>query len=125
MQSSSLTMDKRRRTFVRFLGEIKHALNQALAEEFKERKLTRKHMADILGVDKSFITKKLMGESNMTIETLADLAFALDRPIKISLPSRHANALSNSHPGMATLETSTPGNLPLNKSDPITFATTT
>jgi transcriptional regulator with XRE-family HTH domain len=77
------------------MGEIRHALNQALSEEFSTRKLTRKHIADILEVDKSFITKKFSGEGNMTLETLADLAFALDRPVKVTLPSRAPAVRSN------------------------------
>lgn len=77
------------------MGDIKHALNQALAEEFAARKLTRKHIADLLEVDKSFVTKKFTGEGNMTLETLADLAFALDRSVKITLSPRKIAAQSN------------------------------
>ena len=93
MTSSSL--DLRRRTYVRLIGEIQHALNDALAEEFARRGLTRTQMADILHTNKSFVTRKLSGVSNMTLETLADLAFALDRAIKIQLISRAPVAGAN------------------------------
>ncbi len=95
MRSSELTLGKRRRTYVRLIGEIRHALNQALAEENARRGLTRADIARLLGKNKSVITRKLTGTSNMTLETLADLAFALDRPVKVELPSRHAAVGSN------------------------------
>lgn len=88
MKSSNLHISKRRRTFSRFLGQIQHALNQALDEEHVKRGLTRAEMASSIRRDKAFITKKLTGVSNMNLETLSDLAFSLDRDIRISLPER-------------------------------------
>ena len=95
MKSSSPHISKRRRTFVRFLGEIQHALLEALGEEHRKRGLTRAEIGRLIGRDKSFVTRKLSGESNMTLQTLADLAFALDRPVKVTLPSRAAGVGSN------------------------------
>ena len=46
-------------------------------------------MATLLMKSKSFISRKMNGTSNMTLETLADLAFALDRAVEIRLRSRH------------------------------------
>lgn len=86
-QSSSLHIDKRRRVYVRLIGDIRHALNQAFVEEHDARGLTRTEIADLLGTSKSFVTRKLTGTSNMTIETLADLAFALERRVRINLSS--------------------------------------
>lgn len=86
MTSSSL--DARKRTYVRLIGEIQHALHQALVEEFEKRQLTRTGMAEALNTDKSFVTRKLNGTSNMTLETLADLAYALDRAVRVQLVSR-------------------------------------
>src|SRR5687767_12811512 len=88
MKTRSFRIDKRRRSYLRLIGEIKHALAQALAEEHAERGLTMAEMARTLDVDRSHISRKLSGETNMTLETLADLAYALDRPVKVSLPSR-------------------------------------
>ena len=86
--SSKLRLDKRRRTYVRLLGDIQHALNKALEEENAKRGLTRAEIARVIGRNKSFVTRKLNGSSNMTLETFADLAFALDRPARVSLPER-------------------------------------
>lgn len=86
--STASSASARRRTFVRLIGEIRHALNQALTEEYEARGLTKADIARDLGKDKSFVTKKLGGTSNMTLETLADLAFAMNRPVKIQMPAR-------------------------------------
>lgn len=100
MPFSKISIDKRRRTFVRLIGDIHNKLNQALAEEYERRQLTRTEMADMLGTNKSFVTRKLNGTSNMTLETLADLAFALDRVVKVQLISRTSSETSNQQPYM-------------------------
>ena len=105
MMSSRLSLDKRRRTYVRMIGEIQHELQNAFAQEAEKRKITRKDIADILGKDKSFVTRKFSGSTNMTLETLADLAFALDRRVKISLATCSAAAGANATSG--TPKTST------------------
>jgi len=95
--SFSLNTTPRRRSYVRLIGEIQRALNSALEEENAKRGLTRTMIADILGKNKSVITRKFAGSGNMTLETLADLAYALNRPVKVSLPSRDTAPMSN-HP---------------------------
>lgn len=80
------TVDKRRQAYIRLLGEIARALNKALDEEHAQRGLTQADIARMLGKQKSFVSRKLSGDSNMTLETLADLAYALDRPVRITLP---------------------------------------
>jgi transcriptional regulator with XRE-family HTH domain len=52
-------------------------------------------IAKILGVGRSAISRKFDGRHNMTLETLADLAFALDRPVRIELPERISVERSN------------------------------
>ncbi len=95
MTSSNFAISKRRRTFIRLIGQIHDALNAALEEEHKLTGLTRADIAKTLGLNRSFITRKFTGADNMTIETLADLAFALNRPVEVRLPSRHANVNAN------------------------------
>jgi hypothetical protein len=96
MTSSRLHIPKRRRVFSRFLGKIQHAILEALAEEHEKRGLTRAEIARILETDKGSITKKLNGTRNMTIETIADFAFAMGRDdIQISFASRAMAAGSN------------------------------
>jgi len=61
MKSSNPHVSKRRRTFLRLLGEIQHALLDALDEERRERRLTRTEIARVIGKNKSFVTRKLNG----------------------------------------------------------------
>src|SRR6266567_2655685 len=68
--SSSLRVGDREKSYSRLIGEIQHALNQALSEEHAVRGLTKAQIAAILGKNKSFVTRKLSGASNMTLETL-------------------------------------------------------
>ena len=99
MTSASPRLDKRRRTYVRLVGEIHHALNQALGEEKEKRGLNMTKIAKALGIGRSAVSRKFDGRHNMTLETLADLAFALDRPVKVTLPERiPAAAGSNQSP---------------------------
>jgi transcriptional regulator with XRE-family HTH domain len=95
MTSASPRVDKRRRTYSRLLGEIHHALNAALNEEKVKRGLNMTKIGKLLGLGRSAISKKFDGRHNMTLETLADLAFALDRPVKIFLPERSSIELTN------------------------------
>lgn len=103
-------IDKRRQTYIRLLSEIAHALNKALEEEHAQRGLTQADIARTLGKQKSFVSRKLSGDTNMTLETLADLAYALDRPVRVSLPSREPAFGQNFSPrfkvGGGTAETS-------------------
>jgi hypothetical protein len=101
--SFSLNVSPRRKAYVRLIGDIQRALNLALAEEHSKRGLTRKMIADLLGKNKSVITRKFSGSGNMTLETLADLAYALDRPVKVGFPARPLTPGSNSlSPGPQT-----------------------
>jgi transcriptional regulator with XRE-family HTH domain len=95
MPSSDLKIEKRRRTYVRLIGQIHHALNDALREEHERRGLTQTGMAEALDMSKSFVSRKMNGTSNMTLETLADLAFALDRAVSVNLRARTAPAGTN------------------------------
>jgi transcriptional regulator with XRE-family HTH domain len=88
------------------IGTIQHALHQALAEEQGRTGLTQSGMAGILDVSKSFVSRKMNGTSNMTLETLADLAFALDRVVKVELLSRVAPLGSNHAVDTASYELS-------------------
>ncbi len=80
----------RRRSFVRLVEHLQQELLTAYEEERVRHRLTRKKMADLLGCDKQALARHLNITSNMTLETLADLAYALNRPVRISLPSRDA-----------------------------------
>lgn len=97
MTSASPRLERPRKTYVRLIGKLFHVLNQALSEEKAERGLNKTEIAKILGVGRSAISKKFDGRQNLTFETLAALADAMDRDVDIALPKKvRANAGSNS-----------------------------
>ncbi|MDP1837843.1 MAG: helix-turn-helix transcriptional regulator [Reyranella sp.] len=116
MTSAKISVDKRRRSYVRLVGDIHHALNQALTEEHAKRGLTKSRISKLLNVGRSAITKQLSGSNNMTLETLADLAHALDREVKVSLPERMVVQQSNqvSEPVRKAIVSETEARRPLN-----------
>lgn len=95
MTSFNFSVAKRRRTYVRLIGDIREQLHKSLDEENAARQLTQQGMADALNTSKSFISRKMNGTSNMTLETLADLAYALDRVVNVELRSRLPKLGSN------------------------------
>jgi len=83
----------RRRTFSRLVGDIHQELARVMT---KKPSVTKAEIARRLGVDRSLVTRRLNGTSNMTLETLADLAWAMDQKIEIRLSDRAKTAFSNS-----------------------------
>ncbi|MBF0175896.1 MAG: helix-turn-helix transcriptional regulator [Magnetococcales bacterium] len=49
----------------------------------KENGITRAELADRLGKSESFVSQVLSGHRNMTLETLADIAYTLDLKVKV------------------------------------------
>jgi|GEM_PF-1742836 len=84
--------DARRRQYTRLIAELRSALLTALAEEQTENRLTRKKIADVLGKDKASITRILTTQSNITMQTLSDLAYAMNRKPHITLVRADAAA---------------------------------
>lgn len=52
--------------------------------------MTKADLAAKLGVSRPRISKLLDGSANMTLRTLADIAFELGKRVTINLPDRHA-----------------------------------
>jgi transcriptional regulator with XRE-family HTH domain len=66
--------------------EVLDELNGALREEQQRHGLTKARIAERLGIHRSEVTKLLNGQRrNMTMESIAALAWALDRDIDFRL----------------------------------------
>ncbi len=89
MTSFNLKIDPRRQKFVRGVSDAHVAIERAISEEG----LTRSAIAELLGVNKAVVTRALNGTSNITLKTITDLAWALDREFVIDLvrPSEFGN----------------------------------
>jgi transcriptional regulator with XRE-family HTH domain len=74
----------RSRTAGRLMGRIRRELLKAVTEE-KQAGLTQQELARRLESGRSNINRQLSGEAEITLRSLADLAWALDREITFEL----------------------------------------
>lgn len=75
----------RRRAFARLLGDIQQELARVMADT---PRVSKAEIARRLGINRSLVTRRLNGTSNMTLESLSDLAWALDQRVIVRLEDR-------------------------------------
>jgi hypothetical protein len=75
---------ERSRTAGRFIGRVRRELLRAVTEE-KQAGLTQQELARRLESRRSNINRQLSGEAEITLRSLADFAWALDREITFEL----------------------------------------
>lgn len=85
MQSFRTKIDARRQTFLVLVGEIERQLREAYDRKFRAQKATQSSLADKLGINRSAVNRRLSGRTNMTLETLADMVWALDQSISVKI----------------------------------------
>jgi transcriptional regulator with XRE-family HTH domain len=56
---------------------------ELISELMHERGLTRAELARLIGKSRAFVTQVLAGNRNMTLRTLADLAYALSARVNV------------------------------------------
>ena len=56
---------------------------ELISDRMQEKKVSRSELAEQIGKSKSFVTQILRGQHNMTLRTLADLAWALDARVHL------------------------------------------
>lgn len=61
------------------------ATAETIWEEMERRNVTKAGLAEMLGKSKAFVTQILSGDRNMTLRTLADIAFALEVQVELRL----------------------------------------
>jgi transcriptional regulator with XRE-family HTH domain len=75
---------ERSRTAGRFIGRVRRELLRAITEE-QRAGLTQQELARRLESRRSNINRQLSGEAEITLRSLADFAWALDREITFEL----------------------------------------
>jgi transcriptional regulator with XRE-family HTH domain len=75
-------------------GEIFRDIRQVLHEKKKDG-FTQKQLAQRLGIDEGLLSRRLKGENDLQLETLADLARGLDCKLEVQV-------VSLSHPKFAS-----------------------
>ncbi len=127
MSSYKIRVDPRRKTFTRLISVIHRELAAALEREGRARNLTQSDVANTLGVNKSAISRRLSGTSNLTLKSISDLAWVLGHDVDFRLVSQRQNMAGANYP-VATapaapkITTSTTGrtaNAPQSPSSPL------
>lgn len=85
-----IDIDPKERAIGRFIGSVRKALMRAAFSE----KVSQQSIAKKLGVNRSVINRILKGEANLTLRSVAEIAwalgweidFALRKPSKASVP---------------------------------------
>lgn len=108
MTSFQFDIGSRARNAGRFIGRVRNELLKALSERKKDGKLSQQELAKKLEVHRSLINRQLSGEANLTLRSLADLAWAMDMEISFELKKAVVEAGQN-QPVNHSVTTSTIG----------------
>ena len=85
MTSFHFDIGGRARHAGRFIGRVRGELLRALSERKSEGGLSQEALARKLDTERALINRQLSGESNLTLRSLADLAWAMDLEISFEL----------------------------------------
>src|SRR4051812_45913100 len=88
MPSFQIAIDPNRRAAARFVGQVRRAIQKALAEEQKRRGLSQSDIARAIGVNRSVINRELKGFKDITLGRVAELAWAMGRAPSFNLDQR-------------------------------------
>lgn len=102
--SYKISVPSRRRKFVRLLTRIHSEIDRAIVREYQATGTTKSDIAGRLAVHKSTITKRLNGNANLTLRSIADLAWALNQDIEFRLTAQDTSR--NLHSDDRTVATS-------------------
>jgi hypothetical protein len=78
-------VDDRRAIYLGLVGSIESQLRDAYAELHDAGSENQSTIATKLGVGRSVVCKRLTGQQNMTIETLADMVWALRKAVAVEI----------------------------------------
>ena len=95
MTSFQFAPSPRKRKVARFITRVRRELQKAFMEEKAARGLTQAKLARTLGSHRSIVCRQLAGSANLTLRTLADYAWALDRDLLFSLEKPSVSVGSN------------------------------
>jgi transcriptional regulator with XRE-family HTH domain len=79
----------------RFIGRVRGELLRALSERKREGGFSQQSLARKLDAERAQINRQLSGEANLTLRSLADLAWAMDLEISFELKKPAAEAGQN------------------------------
>ena len=103
MTSFQFDISSRARNAGRFIGRVRDELLKALSDRRADGKLTQQELARKLDVHRSLVNRQLSGEANLTLRSLADLAWAMDMEISFELKKPTTQAGQNEPVATSTI----------------------
>jgi hypothetical protein len=85
MSFSRQPASNRRQVYLSLAGVIESKLRDAYAKRHRRGLDTQTTIANKLGVNRSAVNRRLIGRANMTIETIADMVWALGQCIDVDI----------------------------------------
>lgn len=79
MPSFQITLTPNKRAAGRFVNSVRRGLQKALAEAQQSNGLTQADIARAIGVNRSVVHRELMGQKDITLGSVAELAWAMGR----------------------------------------------
>lgn len=98
--SYQMPLNARKRKAARFVSKVHKEIQKAFTDAAHEG-MTQRKLAAKLEIDKGALNRRLTGEANLTLRSIADLAWALDADIEFAMrrkpkdPSRNFHVLTS------------------------------
>lgn len=89
--SYQLRIDPKSMKAARFISRLQKAIQKALIASGK----TQQEVAEIIGVDRSVINRRLKGSANITARSISDFAFAFNKDVVIEFVDKDQGRRSN------------------------------
>jgi ribosome-binding protein aMBF1 (putative translation factor) len=90
--SFQMPTNVRGRKVARFIERV----HQAIQTAFVDSGMSQNQLAKKLGVDRSIVNRRLLGHDNLTLKTVAELAWALDHDVVFEFrPADHIDREDN------------------------------
>ncbi|MCE4226952.1 XRE family transcriptional regulator [Methylobacterium sp. C25] len=108
MKSYRFSIGARSQGVGRFIGHVRSELTNALHEERGASSATVQAIADKLQIPRSAVNRQLAGLQHLTLRSVAELAWALDREIVFEVRRPQTFAGQNDLPDVSTLASPAP-----------------
>lgn len=89
--SYQLKIDPKSRRAARFISQLQKKIHSVLVESGK----TQQQVAEILGVDRSVVNRRLKGNANLTARSIAEFAYAFDKKIILEFGDKNRAERTN------------------------------
>lgn len=96
--SFKLQISPKDRASARFIASVQRAIVEIALAERENSQITQQEIANRLGVNRSVINRILKGETNLTLRSVAEVAWALGYSPSLELCKKALNLSANHFP---------------------------